>query len=230
MVLASVFQMTFRSQPVFVQTAVTSKKDCPQGVGSVSRVSLLYSVYKPLTNRSDIGLYETSAKVTSTFVLGGHNISLPPPTLTFKGSKDKLWMHDNKTYTDNDLTGTCQPEKTYQWGFSFYALLAFCVTTMVYAFMMYFLWLRTYLHGRTHRAGQSLGIFRAVLNFADAFKAQVGEDCTDKTEKELVALVNSHEFGIRFNNVDELPPPRSRLTWKVKFTLPHLFRTQQREL
>jgi len=192
--------------------------------------SLLCSVYRPLTYWSDADLYETSANVTSTFVLRGHNISLPPPTLTFERTEDDFWMHDNKTYSKDDVTGTCQPEKTYQWGFSFYALLAFCVTTTVYAIIMYSLWLKTFLHSRKHRAGQKIEIFRAVLDFADAFKAQVGENCSDKTEEQLVALVKSDELGISCANVDELPPPRSRLTWKVKFTLRHLFKRERREL
>jgi hypothetical protein len=57
------------------------------------------------------------------------------------------------------------------------------------------------------------------MDFADALKAQVGEDCTDKTEKELADLVNSYELGICCNDVDELPPPRGSSIWKAKFTL-----------
>jgi hypothetical protein len=96
---------------------------------------------------------QTSNDVPSIFMLNGNNISLPSPILTFEFGGD-LWMHDNTTYPWDDLQGICQPGKTYQWGFSFYALLAFCVATTVYAITMYSLWLRTFLYSRKHRAGQ----------------------------------------------------------------------------
>jgi hypothetical protein len=146
----------------------------------------------------------------SSFVFNGNNISLPPPRLTFEEVTDDLWLHNNKTYTTDDIHATCQPGKTYQWGFSFFTLLAFCITTTVYAIIMYSLWLRTYLHSRSHRAGQELGLFRAAMDFADALKAQAGEDCADMTEKQLTDLVNSHELRISCKNVDTLPPPRVR--------------------
>jgi hypothetical protein len=165
-----------------------------------------------MTNSSDN--YSSDARgnqdMPSTFFLGGSMISLPSPRLTFEEVTDDLWLHNNKTYTTDDIHATCQPGKTYQWGFSFFTLLAFCITTTVYAIIMYSLWLRTYLHSRSHRAGQELGLFRAAMDFADALKAQAGEDCADMTEKQLTDLVNSHELRISCKNVDTLPPPRVR--------------------
>jgi hypothetical protein len=172
------------------------------------------SAYKHewLTCHTDINSGSADVNnVPSIFILNGHNISLSPPRLTFE-LPPRLYMHDNTTYTSDDMQTICQPDKTYQWGFSFLALLAFCVTTMVHAIIMYSLLLRTYLYSRKHRAGQSLGRFRAVMDFTDALKAQVGEDCTDKTEKQLVDLANSHGLGIGCNDVEELPPPRRSLT------------------
>lgn len=106
------------------------------------------------------------------------------------------------------MHGICQPEKTYQWGFSFLALMVFCVITTLYAFSMYVLWLKIFLNSRKHRAGQRLGLFRAAMDFANALNAQAGEDCANKTEKQLADLVGSHKLGISCDNVDELPGPR----------------------
>ncbi|KAG9748177.1 hypothetical protein KCU73_g7158, partial [Aureobasidium melanogenum] len=65
----------------------------------------------------------------SYFMLNGVNISLPAPRLTLEGAAG-LWMHDNKSYTENDLRPICQPGNKYQWGFSFYVLLTFCIITI----------------------------------------------------------------------------------------------------
>ena len=119
-------------------------------------------------------------------------------------------MYNNKTYTDTTVRAIFLPNKGYQWGFSFYVLLTFSIITTVYAIIMYSLWLRTFLHSRNHRAGHQLGFFRAAMDFADALKDQAGDNSTNKTEKELSALVDSRELGITCTNVDELPPPRVR--------------------
>ena len=190
-----------------------------------SNISCLVYISRLLISQIviDSSVVSPSKNVSSTFMLNGHNISLPSPCLTFEGRMDQLWMHQNKTYTRDDMHGICQAGTTYQWGFSFLALLAFCITTTLYAVTMYSLWLRTYLHSRRHRAGQRLGLFKAVMDFSDALKAQVGEDCADKSEKQLEDLVNSHELGISCTNVDELPPPRRRSTWRVKSILHRFF-------
>jgi hypothetical protein len=151
-----------------------------------------------------------SDDVPSTFTMNGHNISLPPPRLTSTYVWQKVWMHDNSTYTRDDMRATCQPGKRYQWGFSFLPLLAFCVYTTEIAVFVYLMWVDTYLDSRKHRAGHRLGLFRAAMDFSDSLKAEAGEDCTDKTEKQLTALVDSYELGINYKNVDELPRRRPR--------------------
>lgn len=137
------------------------------------------------------------------------NVSLPASRLTTVDAAG-LWMYNNKSYTVDDLRPICQPGNKYQWGFSFYVLLTFCIVTNLYAIAMYSLWLKTFLHSRKHRAGQEIGFFRAALDFADALKIQAGDDCTSKSEKELSDLVDRRGLGIVCTNVDELPPPRAR--------------------
>lgn len=156
--------------------------------------------------------------MSSVFVLNGVNISLPAPRLTLEPvvGFDSLWMYNNRTYTRNEIRATCLPGNVYQWGFSFYVLLTFCIVTALYSIAMYSLWLRTYLHSRNHRAGQELGVFRAVMNFSEALKDQAGEDCTHLTEKQLLEIVNSNALGITCVNVDELPPPRLRRRGKQR--------------
>jgi hypothetical protein len=210
---ASVLQMAFQSRTatrVSVHPVAPFRRVSRKGTGAVSQLYRMAYVPKALIYQADWISFRGYRNESSVFMLDGNSISLSSPTLTFKDVTDKLWMHENTTYARDDMRGICQPGKTYQWGFSFYALLAFCITTTLYAVVMYSLWLRTYLDSRKHRAGHRLGLFRAAIDFADALKAGVGEDCTYKTEKQLKALVNSRELGISYKNVNELPPPRVR--------------------
>ena len=96
-----------------------------------------------------------------------------------------VWSFDGVDYTEEYILsqGVCQPEKTYQWGFSFLFLFVVLVFTIVVGAMLCAVWFDT--HGFIDSTGDPLGSFRAALLIAAAIKQELGDEAERMTNKEL---------------------------------------------
>jgi hypothetical protein len=123
------------------------------------------------------GFNGTNSK-TSTFGNDINRYNLAAPSLNISTFYEDTYAYSNTTYTQTYLeeNGNCQQEPTYQWGFSIHILMITMVLTTVWAIGTYALWLDAYLHSRFDHSQRDMGIYRAVLDLADAMHDAMGNN------------------------------------------------------
>jgi hypothetical protein len=87
-----------------------------------------------------------------------------------------------------EANGSCQPTKSYRWGFSFLLLWISVLLTALWAFGMHVMWLDAYFECHSDRAHRYMGTHRAALDFASAIIKDMGNEAPPEnaSEKELV--------------------------------------------
>lgn len=127
---------------------------------------------------------------------------------------NSLYMYNDTVLTLNWINqhGSCQPTNVYEWGFSFLGrsplllspylllppfsdkcagLLFFLIYTSGTTLILYFVWLHTHWHCRSPRTEQGTGAFRAALDLSRSLRAELGEDCENRTDAELTSQIKA---------------------------------------
>ncbi|QDS77353.1 hypothetical protein FKW77_005407 [Venturia effusa] len=77
---------------------------------------------------------------------------------------------NNETFVlgDSTTSGKCQPEVSYQWGFSFLLLFIFLITLLIWTLGTYIMWLKARLAMRHHDDMEIVGEYKAAIILASA--------------------------------------------------------------
>lgn len=129
----------------------------------------------------------------------------------------------NETYNLSYIqdNGSCQPSKTYKWGFSFLLLFIVVLSSSIWAIGTYTLWLDAYYNSRIDYTKRSMSMQRAVLEISTAMKKDMGEDATENiSDQELKQMLQRglHGNKIGYDMLDKrLPVTRGaemKLWWR----------------
>ncbi|KAI8930856.1 hypothetical protein NX059_011873 [Plenodomus lindquistii] len=117
----------------------------------------------------------------------------------YRTPEDTVWRSDNITYTFEQLMnqGTCQPLKTYQWGFSYIQLIIMLILLILWATGIGILHIQshyTLLHrGKTDVAGT----YKAILELADAMTTHLLQ--TGSPSPKHILALSETELCARFD-------------------------------
>jgi hypothetical protein len=78
---------------------------------------------------------------------------------------------------------TCNPEKTYQWGFSGLLLFYAIILTTLWALGMWLMWLDAHFQSKLDFYGREQGSYRAALDFAKVLASELD----DAEEKDMLS-------------------------------------------
>jgi hypothetical protein len=81
--------------------------------------------------------------------------------------------------------GSCQPEESYQWGFSYIFLFMMSIFNFVWSCIMVGMWLDTRRGSRMYKSGRRPGLLRSIMDISGAMQAEIGEDADALDEEEL---------------------------------------------
>ncbi|KAJ4351316.1 uncharacterized protein N0V89_006655 [Didymosphaeria variabile] len=158
--------------------------------------------YNPILQSLNLSNWVTTSvqrDVSSTFVFNGTTTHLSPPSLniTFEAeSRDADRPSGGLIYPHYSLSpnpeaarqglifpasylhthGSCKPNETYQWGFSYIFLFGIFIFNFVWSCIMVGMWMDTRMHSRMYRTGRRPGLLRSILDIATAMREEVGED------------------------------------------------------
>jgi len=133
-----------------------------------------------------------------TFSDGNERFQLSPPPFSVLPNKFQWRDIDEKPCQQNlvvdNITleaswllehSTCNPGKTYQWGFSYGVLLTWVVSTAIYVVLLVYLDLHVNANSRADRHRFHVSLFRDVLDLAKEIRAQLGPGVETMTGEEL---------------------------------------------
>jgi hypothetical protein len=125
---------------------------------------------------------------SSTFVLSGATYNLSPPMLNITtepySSKDRCY--DGTEYSAAYILSRsiCQPEKFYQWGFSFMLSFLFLLVTIILWIALYIVWLCTFKRG-SEPAQFVFGSLKTAVQVSAAMDQAVDGRVTDMNNETL---------------------------------------------
>jgi hypothetical protein len=139
-----------------------------------------------------------SINEASTFKYNGHDYQLSSPTLELKplsvpvmqGEPVVIWtkfptfVYNGQVLTVDDVQnrGICQPQKVYQWGFSFILLFAFLVTATALSTALYVFWLFTTEATSNVETTSVYGLFKTAIEVGEHIRADLGDDVQRMSE------------------------------------------------
>ena len=117
----------------------------------------------------------------------------------------------NETYNLSYIqdNGSCQPSKTYKWGFSYLSLFIVVLLSSIWAIGTYTLWLDAYYNSRIDYTKRSMSMQRAILEISTAMKKDMGEDATENvSDQELKQMLQRglHGNKIGYDMLDKRLP------------------------
>ena len=131
--------------------------------------------------------------------------SLPAPALCIGVGEDDdgLWAYEDNFYTTSAIleAGTCEPQKTYQWGFSLLFVFTFLLITLIVEIMVWAVWLDTDIHIGYERGDHVFGTMRAAMEITSAVKDALGDDADGLHDSELKQTLDERYAGIRSRHV-----------------------------
>lgn len=154
----------------------------------------------------------STAQIASTIILSGHNWTLPAPPLNIVSNglnNEIVYVGSNVTYNQSWISNNtiCEPETSYQWGFSFLMLFTFLIAFCLFLITLVALHWSVYDYSRADRFKQPISVYRDVLDLAAELKAQLGDETMDLPADKLHDEVVRFGSGIQFD-VEGLPPSR----------------------
>jgi hypothetical protein len=125
---------------------------------------------------------------SSTFVLSGATYNLRAPLLNV--TTEEYWSYD-RCYDGNEISAAyilsnsiCQPEKHYQWGFSFMLSFLFLLVTIILWIALYIVWLCTFYRG-SEPAGLVFGSLKTAVQVSAAMDQAVDGRVTGMNNEAL---------------------------------------------
>ncbi|KAF2475122.1 uncharacterized protein BDR25DRAFT_381938 [Lindgomyces ingoldianus] len=143
----------------------------------------------------------------SIWQLGNSSITLEAPSLNITWAKNteldvspklKHWL-----YTDGDSQGdvfdafyvhahgSCRPNETYQWGFSYIFLFMVSIFNFVWSCIMVGMWLDTRRGSRMYKSGRRPGLLRSIMDISGAIREELGVEVDNMEEQELRKRLNA---------------------------------------
>nr|OQO24126.1 hypothetical protein B0A51_07549 [Rachicladosporium sp. CCFEE 5018] len=160
--------------------------------------------------------YWTSFHAASNFTHDGHTYQLDNNTLTLSSlivandtngnyivsidsEHASVFIYDGKILTPNDFlqAGMCQPQRTYQWGFSFLLLFAFLVTMIVLSLTLYIYRCYGCRPSGHEETTEVFGPFRTAIVVADRVRADLGDAVQGMSEKQIQVELASRRGPLR---------------------------------
>jgi hypothetical protein len=105
---------------------------------------------------------------------------------------------DNRTYDIPYIrnNGHCQPQNTYQWGFSFLLLFIALLLSALWALGMWAMWLDAYYNSKIDAVGRrDMGSWRAVMDLAEAIAASLNSDAVRGQDPVANIFAGTKELG-----------------------------------
>jgi hypothetical protein len=105
---------------------------------------------------------------------------------------------DNRTYDIPYIknNGRCEPQNTYQWGFSFLLLFIALLLSALWALGMWAMWLDAYCNSKIDAVGErDMGSWRAVMDLAEAIAASLNSDSVRGQDPAANIFAGTKEMG-----------------------------------
>ncbi|KAK5679492.1 hypothetical protein LTS10_008310 [Elasticomyces elasticus] len=165
-----------------------------------------------------------STFINSTITISNHTYTLQQPLDVAMPDRPRFqsgltipdaaayWSYNTEALSNDYLqhNTTCQPLTDYQWGFSSLLLFAFCVTSLVFAIVMFFLDAVSYLEGCADRLDVPANVYRDALDLSIDLRARYGEEVDQMPSRELLNLVE-HERSEMSLDLTHLPQNRKEM-------------------
>ncbi|OQO09543.1 hypothetical protein B0A48_04945 [Cryoendolithus antarcticus] len=158
----------------------------------------------------------TSFHTSSNFTHNGHTYQLDNNTLSLSSlivandtsgnyivsidsNHDPVFIYDSDILTYNDLlqTGICQPQKTYQWGFSFLLLFVFLVTMIVLSLALYIYRCFECKASGREETTSVFGPFKTAIVVADRVRVDLGDGVQSMSENQIQEVLASRQGSLR---------------------------------
>ncbi|KAK4891629.1 hypothetical protein LTR27_009798 [Elasticomyces elasticus] len=188
-------------------------------------------VYVPAQPGCNFTLLPNASSITqavsSSVTIRGTTYDLPHPLLNIylnvDGPSTVTRLDVNQWYAFGELALTreyllnhmsCEPAKTYSWGFSSIALFIFCILTVLFATILLVLQQDAFRHGRADRyVSKGTNAYRDAIDLVDELRKKFGDDVQYMPADELERLVEREGGGIGMDTTD-MVPSRSE-SWKT---------------
>ncbi|KAK5717785.1 hypothetical protein LTR15_008624 [Elasticomyces elasticus] len=180
-------------------------------------------VYVPAQPGCNFTLLPNASSITqavsSSVIIRGTTYNLPHPLLNIylnvDGPSTVTRLDVNQWYAFGELALTreyllnhmsCEPAKTYSWGFSSIALCIFCILTVLFATMLLVLQQDAFRHGRADRyVSKGTNAYRDAIDLVDELRKKFGDDVQYMPAEELERLVKREGGGIGVDTTDMVP-------------------------
>ncbi|KAK6436758.1 hypothetical protein LTR95_007054 [Oleoguttula sp. CCFEE 5521] len=142
-----------------------------------------------------------------TYALGNYTLSLSPISISDYGfSKTGFtykvrppsrqapnFVYDGAVFSVSDLhdQGVCQPQDTYQWGFSFLLLFTFLMTIVVLSIVLYHFRCFAGLETDADDSSEFFGPFKTALTVAARMSGDLEDEHSALTEKQIEQKIAS---------------------------------------
>lgn len=141
---------------------------------------------------------------SSYWTFEGKGTNLTPPTLNItwcmnmtleKATSTKIKDYFYTDATDNPRQGdnysgeyllahgSCKPNETYQWGFSYIFLFMVSIFNFVWSCIMVGMWFDTARESRMYKSGRRPGLLRSIMDFSAVIREELG-DGVDRLEED----------------------------------------------
>jgi len=114
-----------------------------------------------------------------------------------------FWYYRNQTYFwdefQNPSKVQCVPSGRFQWGFSYLVSLVFLSCNAVWAVGTYAVWIHMIRKSRMGREGREIGVYRVVMDMAEAIRLDLGDGIRECSEKEIereLASLPGVKYGV----------------------------------
>lgn len=137
----------------------------------------------------------------TTWTFEGKSLDLPAPSLNITwlaNTSHPVSEHiQNFFYTDEQRTGdvysgsyilshgSCKPNETYQWGFSYIFLFMVSIFNFIWSCIMVGMWFDTSRASRMYKSGRRPGLLKSIMDISGAIREEIGEDADRLEEEEL---------------------------------------------
>ncbi|KAF2014836.1 hypothetical protein BU24DRAFT_423750 [Aaosphaeria arxii CBS 175.79] len=171
---------------------------------------------------------------------GGHAYDLDSPTLNV------TWLTNVTAPTSNRIRrqfysdearqgdiytgqyilshGSCKPNDTYQWGFSYIFLFMVSIFNFIWACIMVGMWLDTVHSSRMYRRGRRPGLLRSIMDISGAIREELGQEVLGMEEKDMrkrlresggALLIPKSELRVTRTATQD---SNGRMNWRRKLT------------
>jgi len=157
---------------------------------------------------------------TSSIVLAGKQWNLSNPALSLISNADTaVFFGGNSSISWSYITtnGTCQPTKTYEWGFSSLMLFSFCIVTCFVSILMLWLHYDAWWYSSADRYPLYISVYQDILDLADALRRHYGiTELNSMPARTLQKTIKDHPWGVELETDDLLPSRGSEKDEKLE--------------